>query len=320
MQSEVTLRPCMHDDRMAGFSHRERRVWIVVGLTTMTMVVELVVGTIAHSLALMAEGWHMASHAGALGFSGLAYWYARSRANREHYAFGTGKVYALAGYTNAVVLLVAAALLAVQAVQRLAHSEPIAFAEALPVAILGLLANVASIVLLGGVSASRSQPGGRSTVHDNDQHRGVRLEHDHNLRAAYLHVLADTLTGVLAITALLGARYLGLGFLDPMAGLVGGVAIASFGVGLLRSSALPLLDAVPMLDAKATIRARLEACGDVDVTDVRLWQTGPGQLGCIISLVGREDSLDVYRSAVLDVAPVGHLAIEVSRPRVRAGS
>jgi cation diffusion facilitator family transporter len=319
MRSEVTLGRYDGEDHAARSSRRERRVWSVVFLTTATMSVEFVVGHAAHSLALTAEGWHMASHAGVLGLSGLAYWYARSRAAQRHFTFGTGKVYALAGYTNAVVLLLAALLLAVEAAKRLVHSEPIAFGEALPVAILGLLANLASIALLGGlhhpgIDHARAEPGTRR--HDDVHGRRLHAHHagsDHNLRAAYLHVLSDTLTDLLAVVALLGGRTLGLGFLDPVAGLLGGITIAYWGVGLLRSSARQLLDAVPLPVARSAICSRLEALGDVVVSDVRLWQTGPGELGCIVSLiVAAPRSLDVYRAAVHEVAPVAHLAIEVT--------
>jgi cation diffusion facilitator family transporter len=227
-----------------------------------------------------------------LGFSGLAYGYARIHAQKEQFTFGTGKVYPLAGYTNAVVLLLVALIMAVESVKRLVHLEPVAFAEALPVAIAGLATNLASVGLL-------------DTRDDHD--------HDHNLRAAYLHVLADALTSILAIFALLGGRYLGWGVLDPIAGLVGSAAITYWGVGILRASARQLLDAVASSSTASAIRARLEALGDARVTDLHLWHIGPGTLNCIVSLVASTpESLDVYRAAVLRVAPVAHLTIEVS--------
>ncbi|MBV9949058.1 MAG: CDF family Co(II)/Ni(II) efflux transporter DmeF [Myxococcales bacterium] len=302
MDREVTLRPPRYASAEGYAARRERRVRLVAALTGITMAIEFAVGAITRSLALTADAWHMASHTGVLGFSALAYWYARSRADRDHFTFGTGKVHALAGYTNAIVLLVGAALIAASAARRLLQAEAIDFGEALPVAMVGLAANVASILLLG----DDRHP------HEEADHDGAHHHRDHNFRAAYLHVLSDTLTGVLAIASLCAGRYLGLGVLDPIAAVVGGLAMAWWGFGLLRSSARQLLDAVPLPGIRETIRDRLEALGGVDVTDVRVWQTGPGQLACIVRVVGGGPAeIDGYRAAVLDAAPVAHLAVEV---------
>jgi cation diffusion facilitator family transporter len=300
MHSEVMLDGGVSKHCAVRFSRNERRTWIVVALTGATLFIELIAGAMTHSLALTADGWHRATHAGALGFSGAAYWYARTHANQPQFAFGTGKVHALAGYTNAVVLLIVALAMGVESVERLVHSQPVEFTEALPVAICGLLANVVCVAILGG-------------EHDPHHQSGATYP-DYNLRAAYVHVIADTFTGLVAIAALLGGRYLGLRFLDPMAGLVGGVAITCWAVGLLRASALQLLDAVAFPSATRAIRARLEALGDAKVTDLRLWPIAPGQLGCVVSLVASvPSSLDAYRVALLDVAPLGHLTIQISR-------
>jgi cation diffusion facilitator family transporter len=212
-----------HDHSGSTEHHEARTRWVVV-ITAVMMVAELVIGTLTNSMALTADGWHMATHPGALGLSATAYWFARTRARESSFTFGTGKVYALAGYTSAVVLGLVAVLMVVESCRRLAHPLPIHFKEALPVAILGLLVNLASVKLLDADDHD-----------DHDDHEGHGHGHgghggqDHNLRAAYFHVLADAFTSVLAIGALVGGRYAGWTFLDPVMGIVGGLVILRWG-------------------------------------------------------------------------------------------
>jgi cation diffusion facilitator family transporter len=203
-------------------------------------------------MALTADGWHMATHAGALGMSAMAYWFARTRARASSFTFGTGKVYALAGYTSAVVLGLVAVLMLVESVRRLAHPLPIRFGEALPVAVVGLLVNLVSVVLLDA-----DDHHGHHDEHDHAHGHG-HGGHDHNLRAAYFHVLADAFTSVLAIAALVAGRYAGWTFLDPMMGIVGGLVILKWGVGLCRESAKPLLDVLPSAELADEIRRAVE--------------------------------------------------------------
>jgi cation diffusion facilitator family transporter len=272
----------------------ERRTLWVVGLTAATMVAELVAGWLTNSLALLADGWHMATHVGALGLASLGYWYARTRAGRGLFAFGTGKVYALSGYTSAVGLATASVWMAIEAVLRLARPEPIAFAEALPVAVLGLAVNVASVALL----------------HHGHEHH----EHDHNLRAAYLHVVADAMTSVLAILALLGGAYLGWTALDPLVGIVAGAVILRWSWSLCRGSARVLLDAVPYGDLDERVRSTLEAIDDVRVADLHTWDLGPGRRGCVVSIytsVPRPTAF--YREKIQQLAPFAHLTVEIHR-------
>ena len=285
-----------HDHVMVD--HHERRTRWVVLITATMMVFELVVGTLTNSMALTADGWHMATHAGALGMSALAYWYARTRSRAEAFSFGTGKVYALAGYTSAVVLGIVAVLMFVESARRLARPEPIQFTQALPVAILGLLVNLASVKLL-----------------DAEEHAisGEDHHHDHNLRAAYMHVLADAFTSILAIAALLGGRYLGWRFLDPLMGIVGGIVILRWSVGLCRGAARQLLDMVPSAALAETIRKRLEV-DDVKVADLHLWEIAPGRRSCIVSLVtDAPKDTAVYRSLLDDLHGLSHLTLEVQR-------
>jgi cation diffusion facilitator family transporter len=291
--------------------HETRTRWVVV-LTLLTMGAELVVGYATNSLALTADGWHMATHAGALGLAAFAYWFARQQAGSSSFSFGTGKVPALAGYTNAVALGLVAGLMVVEAGARLLEPEPIAFDEALPVAVLGLLVNLLSAKLLHGGAPARDEH-----HHDDDHDRGHghahAHAHDHNLRAAYLHVLADALTSVLAILALLGGRQLGVAWLDPAMGAVGGVVIARWSYGLCRAAAAQLLDVVPSADALERLRTGLAArFPDARVLDLHLWELGPATRACVVSLASPSPRPTAeYRAAVAELVPSEHLTVEV---------
>ena len=206
----------VHDTSLSAH-HQERRTKWVVLVTALMMLVELTVGKLTGSMALTADGWHMATHVGALGLSAAAYWFARTRTGHRAFSFGTGKVYALAGYTSAVSLALIAVAVGFESLSRLVQPVPIQFREALPVAVVGLLVNLLSVKLL-------------EHDHDHASHHGGASHHphDHNLRAAYIHLVADAMTSVLAITALLSGRYLGWTRLDPMMGLVGTVVILNW--------------------------------------------------------------------------------------------
>lgn len=273
-------------------AHSERRTRWVVLLAVATMAVELAVGSATHSLALLADGWHMASHVGALGLSLLAYWYARRHQHARAFSFGTGKVYALAGYTSAVALGIVALLMLWESGQRLITPVTVSYDAALTVAVIGLGANLISAWLL---------------EHDEGSD-------DHNARAAYLHVVADALTSLLAIGALASGKWLGWTQLDATAGLLGGAVILWWSAGLLRGSSRQLLDLALEPGTLAGIHSRLEAIDDARVADLHLWQLGPGKLACIASLVTatpRETS--VYREAILSVRAIDHVTVEVHR-------
>jgi cation diffusion facilitator family transporter len=298
-----TLEQFQHSHDHVVVDHHERRTRWVVLITAAMMVVELVIGTLTHSMALTADGWHMATHAGALGMSALAYWFARTRSKAEAFSFGTGKVYALAGYTSAVILGIVALLMFGESARRLFRPEAIHFSQALPVAVVGLLVNLLSVKLL---DADEHSP---SDEHDHHQHH----HHDHNLRAAYMHVLADAFTSVLAIAALLGGRYLGWRFLDPMMGIVGGAVILRWSVGLCRGAARQLLDMVASPALAETIRRKLEVDDD-KVADLHLWELAPGRRGCIVSIVtDAPKDTAVYRSLLDGLHEIAHLTVEVQR-------
>jgi cation diffusion facilitator family transporter len=291
-----------HDLVRAVAAHEVRTRW-VVALTFATMVAELVVGYATNSLALLADGWHMATHVGALGLAAFAYWFARRQAGSRLFSFGTGKVHALAGYTSAVVLALVALLMVVESLRRLLQPEPIAFTEALPVAVLGLAVNLISAKLLHDDEHDDHGNGERDHQH----------AHDHNLRAAYVHVLADALTSVLAIAALLGGHLLGWMFLDAAMGIVGGLVIARWSYGLCRQAGAQLLDVVPSPALAERIRERLETqFAGAHVVDLHLWDIGPGARACIVSLAAPEPlTPTACRAALAALTSLQHVTVEV---------
>ncbi|MDC0680612.1 CDF family Co(II)/Ni(II) efflux transporter DmeF [Sorangium atrum] len=314
-----------HDHGAAAASHETKTRW-VVALTFAMMLAELVVGHATNSLALTADGWHMATHAGALGMAAFAYWFARKQSGSSVFSFGTGKVHALAGYTSAVVLALIALLMVVESLRRLLHPELIAFSEALPVAVVGLAVNLVSVKLLHADEhhheAHDDHPDhGHHGHHDHDHgdhddehaHGHDHHGHDHNLRAAYFHVLADALTSVLAILALVGGRYLGWTFLDAAMGIVGGLVIAKWSYGLCRQAARQLLDVVPSESLARRIRDRIESTfAGASVVDLHLWDIGPGARACIVSVaVPSPLAPSAYRDALVPIASLQHVTVEV---------
>jgi cation diffusion facilitator family transporter len=303
------------------------------------MVAELIVGYATNSLALLADGVHMATHVGALGLSGVAYALARRWGRDEAFSFGAGKVYALSGYTSALILAVTALAMIFESVSRMLSPAPVLFAEALPVAVVGLVVNLLSAKLLGHDHDHSHDSGSHDHDHAEDHAHGhdhphdhphdhahgdhghhhapaktSAHHHDHNLRAAYLHVLADALTSVLAIGALLAGRYLGIAWLDPVMGIVGAVIILHWSWGLCRTAGRQLLDVAPSMQETRAIRAHLEAIDDVRVADLHVWDIGPGERGCIVKLV-TSDPRDTayYRDLIKSKVPISHLTVEVQR-------
>jgi cation diffusion facilitator family transporter len=286
-----------HDHVFLGARHEEnaRRTLWVVGLTGAMMVGEIVAGSIFNSMALLADGFHMATHAGALGVAAIAYGFARRNARNRRFTFGTGKVGDLAGFASALVLALIALGIGAESAMRLFDPRPVAFGDATIVAVMGLIVNVVSALLLSG-----------GHHHHHDHHH--RHHHDNNLRSAYLHVLADALTSVLAIVALLGGRYLGWVWLDPLMGIVGAVVIAAWARALLRDTAAVLLDtADPHLEE--AVRQEVERPGDTRITDLHVWRLGPGAHAAIVSVTGNADSQTV-RSRLAPLRGLAHVTIE----------
>jgi cation diffusion facilitator family transporter len=294
-----------HDHLFLGAAHDEnaRRTLWVVALTFVMMIGEIAAGYITGSMALLADGFHMATHAGALGIAAAAYSFARRHANNSRFSFGTGKVGDLAGFASAVVLGLVSLGIAGESIVRLFQPTTVAFTEATIIAVVGLAVNVVSVLLLAGNDGHHGHHHDHS--HDHGHHH-----HDNNLRSAYLHVLADALTSVLAIAALLAGRYLGWVWLDPVIGIVGALVIAKWAYGLMRDSAAVLLDTTDEHVA-AEIRELLESTDDVRISDLHVWQVGPQARAAIVSVVAAAGvSADAIRERLAPVHELSHLTVE----------
>ncbi|HEY5797521.1 MAG TPA: CDF family Co(II)/Ni(II) efflux transporter DmeF [Bosea sp. (in: a-proteobacteria)] len=316
-----------HDHVFLGEGHErnERRTWIVVALTALTMVVEIAAGTFFGSMALVADGWHMSTHAAALGIAAFAYRFARRHAHDGRFSFGTGKLGDLAAFASALVLMLVALLIAFESVIRLSEPVPIDFVQAMIVAVLGLVVNLASAFILRDDHAhhhhGHSHGGHGHPHHDHSHHGDDHHGHDHhghghdadnNLRAAYLHVIADAFTSVLAIAALLGGSIYGWAFLDPLMGVVGALVIGHWSLGLLRSSGAVLLDTVPDGGLADEIRERIGA-GGAEIADLHLWRVGPGHCCAIVSVVAAQPQPPAaYKARLADLAMLSHVTVEVN--------
>lgn len=281
----------------------ERRTRIVIALTAVTMIVEIGAGLAFGSMALLADGLHMASHTAALGVSAFAYAWVRRHAGDPLYSFGAGKMNALAGFSGAILLAGFAALMAWESVARLLQPVPVAFAQAIAVAILGLGVNGVSAFVL--VRGERTHPD--APPHGHDSHH-----HDHNLRSATLHVLADALTSVLAIVALAGGAFLGWTFLDPAMGVVGAVIVARWSARLLVDSGRVLLDRQAPWAVQNRIRQAVEARAGDRVADLHVWQVASGGWAAIVTVVSAEPlTPDGYRGLLPDDLALTHVTVEV---------
>ena len=290
-------------DFVPDFSKGERRTRIVIVITGVMMVVEITAGLLSHSMALLADGWHMSTHVSAFLITAIAYYFTRRHASNEQFSFGTGKMGVLGGFASAVVLSVVAFLMAGESVRRLFVPLTIHFNEAIGIACVGLLVNLGCAVLL-------------ADHHHEDGHRSAHHQ-DLNLRAAYLHVLADAFTSLLAITALTGGKFFGWAWLDPAVGIVGSGVVFSWAYTLLRDTSGILLDRTPSSsDLPEEIRRTVESDGDSLVTDLHVWQVGIGKFAAIVSVVAHEPkNSDHYRSLLREHEQLVHLTIETQHCR-----
>ncbi len=345
-----------HSFGEVGEAQRGRALLMVTALTLVTMVAELVAGWWTGSLALTADGWHMGTHAAALGGAVLAMRWSRRARDHESFAFGGWKIEVLSAYTSALLLAAVAAGLALEAVRSLLHPEPIHYRDAMAVAVLGLLVNLASVWLLaraggdmhghghghghahghghghadpapeGGAAQRHAKPHAHShgPEHDHGQvdrsdaahptPAGPAAHRDHNFRAAYVHVLADAFTSLLAIAALAGGLLWGWRWLDPAVALVGAVVIGQWSWGLLRSSSLALVDATADAPLRQAVRAAIEADGDAKLADLHVWQIGPLAHSVVVSVVAdRPLPAADYRARLLPLRSVRHVTVEVHR-------
>jgi len=327
-----------HDFALATDAANERRVKAVVVITLVAMVAEVAAGLAFGSMALLADGLHMATHAGALGIAAYAYAVARHRSSDPRFAFGTGKVGALGGFASAVLLAIVALWTAVESVRRLYAPVGVELEDALLVAFLGLIVNLASIALLGlghdGTGHDRGYGHAHDHGHTHDhgaarasaatahnhavphahEERDHGLKHDRNLRAAFLHVAADALTSVLAIAALAAGLWLGWLWLDPAVGILGALLIGWWSWGMLRDCGRMLLDYDADEAMAGRITERIEAEGDNRVADLHVWHVGPRHLGVILSVVTHAPQPPDHYKALLDGLPrLAHVTVEVHR-------
>lgn len=306
-----------HDHLFLGAAHHrnERKTWMVIALCGAMMVAEIGGGVLFGSMALIADGLHMSTHAGALLIAALAYTYARQHVRDERFAFGTGKLGDLAAFASAIILAMIALLIGWESIGRLLHPVPIAFDQAILVAVVGLSVNVASAWLLRD-----EQDGVHSHAHHHEDSGGndgsaTVLAHGHhhdlNLRAAYVHVLADAVVSILAITGLVAGRQLGWVWMDPAMGIIGACVIANWSWGLVRAAGAVLLDLHADGALRTAILKRLERNGD-RIADLHVWRVGPGHAAAIVSIVSDQpETLSVYRGRLRGLPGLSHITIEV---------
>ncbi len=293
----------------------EKRTRYVLILTAITMVIEIVAGSVYGSMALLADGWHMATHVAAFAIAIFTYRYARKHADNPAFSFGTGKVNVLGGFASAMALAVVALMMLIESIQRFFEPQTIHFNEAIIVAIVGLLVNIASAFLLKHDHSHDHGHGHHNAHHahhDHDEENHTHAsEHDHNLRAAYVHVLTDALTSLLAILALVIGKYSGWYWLDPVMGIVGAIIITRWAYGLLRTASPILLDANQDQDYINGIREVIE--DDDEICDLHIWQVGPNHFSAIISIVTQSDRTPAYYKDRLSEYPrLAHVTVEVN--------
>jgi len=303
-------------DFVPDFSKAERRTRIVIAITGVMMVVEIATGVLSHSMALLADGWHMSTHVIAFLITAVAYHFTRRLAANEQFSFGTGKVGVLGGFASAVVLSIVALLMAGESLHRMFVPLAIHFNEAIGIACLGLTVNLVCALLLKVDPHHHAHPvataSGAASDHGSHSH-----QHDLNLRSAYLHVLADAFTSCLAIVALTSGKFFGWAWLDPVVGVIGSGVVFSWAYSLLRDTSGILLDRTPATsDLPAEIRRAVESDGDSIVTDLHVWQVGAGKFAAMVSVCAHQlRSSDFYRQLLREHHELVHVTIETQHCR-----
>ena len=299
-----TLSLLSHDHDFAVINKKgERRTKIVLILTFLTMTLEITAGMLFGSMALLADGWHMGTHVAAFTITLFAYRYSRIHAHDQTFAFSAGKVGVLGGFASSVALGVVALMMLIESGERLLHPQLIRFDEAIAVAGFGLVINLICALLLKDHHVHT-----QGHDHDHTHH------HDHNLKAAYLHVLADALTSVLAIIALLMAKYYGWNWLDPLMGMVGGLIIARWSLSLMKETSPVLLDESIELKYKIAVKEKIESDADNRISDLHIWRVGPSHFAVIISLVSHTPKTpDYYKGLLKNFHKLAHITVEVNQ-------
>ncbi|MBU1172043.1 MAG: CDF family Co(II)/Ni(II) efflux transporter DmeF [Proteobacteria bacterium] len=288
-----------HDFTIKNKKGERRTHWVLI-LTAVTMVVEIVAGSVYGSMALLADGWHMGTHVAAFVITIFAYRYTRKHAHNPAYAFGTGKVNVLGGFASAVALAVVALVMSVESLQRIIHPQVIHFNEAIVVAVIGLGVNLVSAFLL-------------KDNHEHDPHHDNDHHHDHNLKAAYFHVLADALTSLLAIVALASGKYFGWDRMDPIMGIVGALIITRWSFGLMKQTSPILLDASIGSAHHAKIMQAIEQDPDNRISDLHVWNVGGNHYAAIISIVTHfPKPTEHYKKLLSDFSELSHISIEIN--------
>ena len=318
----------MHEHQLSNWQHSHnfakinrkgelRSKWVLL-LTFFTMLVEIVAGFKFHSMALMADGWHMATHVLAFMITLFAYRYSRIHAQDHTFAFSPAKVGMLGGFASSIALAMVALMMIAESAMRLALPESISFDEAILVAGVGLGINLLCALLLSGSHADHHEHGHRHAVehhhdHDHDHHHHEPKHHDHNLRAAFMHVVADAMTSVLAIIALLAGKYYGWNWLDAVMGLVGALIILVWAWGLIKETSPVLLDQSVDIDFKLAIQNALEADGECRVTDLHIWRLGAAHYGVIVGVLTRFPKPPYhYRNTLAKFTQLEHITVEVN--------
>jgi cation diffusion facilitator family transporter len=308
-------------DFVPDFSKGERRTRIVIAITGVMMVVEITAGLLSHSMALLADGWHMSTHVIAFLITAIAYHFTRRLAANEQFSFGTGKIGVLGGFASAVVLSIVALLMAGESLYRIFVPLAIHFNEAIGIACMALTVNLVCALLLKEDPHHHAHPpsAAAATYGAAGDHGSHSHQHDLNLRAAYLHVLADAFTSCLAIVALTSGKFFGWAWLDPVVGLIGSGVVFSWAYNLLRDTSGILLDRTPATsDLPGEIRRAVESDGDSIVTDLHVWQVGAGKFAGIVSVVAHEPKTsEDYRDLLREHGELVHLTIETQVCRER---
>lgn len=308
----------MHQQHIESWQHQhafniekkaiEKRTLIVVIITFVMMIAEILVGWVSNSMALLADGWHMGTHAFALGISLLAYILARKYSNDQSFTFGTWKIEILGAYSSAIILGMVGVIMIFSSLERLLNPLDILYDQALMVAIIGLIVNLACAFILN-VKDHAHEPHQHHTEHDHSHSHDTH--DDLNLKSAYLHVVADALTSVLAIVALLGAKYFNYNWLDPIMGMIGAILILSWAASLIRSTSHILLEREMDYTLVNAIKAQIESDNDTKISDLHVWKVAQHQYACIVSLVtGRPYTIDEYKERLSILPELVHVTIE----------